>query len=81
MSANYLFSTGDVKRAQPLVEKSIQIKPTLRNEWLQAQILMKTGTKAQAKAAANRALKLGQGEPGFEQFWKGEITKTVAAWK
>lgn len=81
MSANYLFSTGDVKRAQPLVEKSIQIKPTFRNEWLNAQILMKNGKKAQAKAAAARALKLGQGNQGFEQFWKGEITKTVATWK
>ena len=81
MSANYLFSTGDVKRAQALLAKSIQIKPTMRNQWLNAQILMKTGKKAQAKAAAQRALKLGQGQPGFEQFWKGEITKTVATWK
>jgi hypothetical protein len=80
MSANYLFSIGDVKRAQSLVVKSIQIKPTFRNEWLLAQIHMKNGKKAQAKAAAQRALKLGSG-PGFEQFWKGEITKTVASWK
>ena len=83
MSANYLFSTGDVKRAEALVAKSIQIKPTMRNEWLNAQILMKKGKKAQAKAAAQRALKLGEAtrDQGFQQFWKGEITKTVATWK
>lgn len=81
MSANYLFGAGDNKRALPLVEKSIAIKPTFRNEWLLAQILMKSGKKPQAKAAADRALKLGKGDPVFEQFFKGEITKTVATWK
>lgn len=81
MSANYLFQTGDVKRALPLVQQSIKIKSTYRNEWLHAQILMKTGKKAQAKAAAQRALRLGPGDPVFESFFKGEITKTVAAWK
>jgi hypothetical protein len=81
MSANYLFSTGDVKRAMPLVKQSIALKPTFRNEWLHAQILMKTGKKADAKAAANRALKLGAGDQIFEQFFKPEITKTVATWK
>jgi len=81
MSANYLFNAGDVKRAQPLVEKSIAIKPTFRNEWLNAQILAKNGKKPQAKAAANRALKLGVGDPIFEQFFKPEIQKSIAAWK
>ncbi|MGE0869302.1 MAG: DUF2911 domain-containing protein [Kofleriaceae bacterium] len=80
-SANYLFQAGDVKRALPLVQKSISIKQTFRNEWLQAQLLMKTGKKAAAKAAANRALKLGAGQPAFEQFFKAEITKTIASWK
>jgi hypothetical protein len=81
MSANYLFQAGEVKRAQEYVAKSVAIKPTLRNEWLSAQILWKTGKKAQAKAAAARAMKLGPADPGFEAFWKGEITKTVATWK
>jgi hypothetical protein len=81
MSANYLFQAGDVKRATAFVVKSIQIKSTMRNEWLHAQILWKTGKKADAKAAAARAMKLGPGDPGFEVFWKGEMTKTVATWK
>jgi hypothetical protein len=81
MSANYLFQNGDVKRAQDYVAKSIAIKPTLRNEWLSAQILWKTGKKAQAKAAVARAMKLGPADPAFEVFFKGEITKTVATWK
>lgn len=80
-SANYLFQLGDVNRAMALVQKSISIKPTFRNEWLHAQLLMKTGKKAQAKAAANRALKLGQGDRIFEQFFKPDITKTLASWK
>lgn len=80
-SANYVFQAGDIKRAAALVKQSIAIKPTMRNEWLNAQILMKNGKKAQAKAAANRALKLGPGDPSFESFFKGEITKKMATWK
>jgi hypothetical protein len=80
-SANYYFQAGDMKRALPLVQKSIAIKPALRNEWLHAQILWKMGKKPEAKAAANRALKLGPGDPAFESFFKGEITKTIATWK
>ncbi len=81
MSANYLFGAGDTKRAQAYVVKSIQIQPTMRNEWLHAQILWKTGKKAEAKAAAARAMKLGPQDPGFEAFWKAEMTKVVATWK
>ncbi len=81
MSASYFFQSGDVKRAAALVKQSLAIKPTLRNEWLNAQILMKNGNKPAAKAAANRALKLGPGDPAFETFFKGEITKQVASWK
>lgn len=81
VSANYLFQAGDLKRAMSLVKQSIAIKATLRNEWLLAQLLMKSGNKAQAKAAANRALKLGRGEPAFEAFFKGHINSTVATWK
>lgn len=80
-SASYLFQAGDARRALPLVKQSIAIKPTFRNEWLHAQILMKIGNKAQAKAAAARALKLGKGDRIFEQFFKPDITKTVASWK
>jgi hypothetical protein len=80
-SAGYLFQIGQLPRAQQLVAKSISIKPTYRNEWLNAQILWKSGKKAPARAAAQRALKLGPGDPGFEAFWKGEITKTIATWK
>jgi hypothetical protein len=80
-SASYLFQIGELSRAQQLAAKSISIKPTYRNEWLSAQILWKQGKKAPARQAAQRALKLGPGDRGFEAFWKGEITKTVATWK
>jgi hypothetical protein len=80
-SANYLFQAGDHKRALAYVKQSIAIKATFRNEWLHAQLLQKAGKKAEAKAAANRALKLGPGDPVFESFFKGEITKQVKTWK
>ncbi|MEJ7602931.1 MAG: DUF2911 domain-containing protein [Kofleriaceae bacterium] len=80
-SANYLNEVGETDRALTLVAKSIVIQPTWRNEWLNAQLLMKKGKKAEAKAAAARAQKLGAGDTGYEQFFKATITKTVAGWK
>jgi hypothetical protein len=80
-SANYLSETGETDRALGLVAKSIEIQSTWRNEWLHARLLHKKGKKPEAKAAAARAQKLGAGDTVYEQFFKAEITKTVAGWK
>ena len=80
-SANYLSEAGDTDRAMTLVAKSIAIQSNWRNQWLHAQLLMKKGKKAEAKAAAARAQKLGAGDTTYEQFFKDTITKTVAGWK
>lgn len=80
-SANYLNEAGETDRALGLVAQSIAIQSTWRNEWLHARLLAKKGKKAEAKAAAARAQKLGAGDTVYEQFFKDEITKTVAGWK
>lgn len=80
-AAGYYFNAGDMDRALAMVDKSIAIQSTWRNEWLRAQIMGKKGKKAEASAAANRALTLGKGDPIFEQFFKEDIGKAIAGWK
>lgn len=80
-AANYYFSVNDLDRALAMADRSIAIQSTWRNEWLRAQILGKKGKKADATAAANRALTLGKDDPVFEQFFKENITKALAGWK
>lgn len=81
MAANYAFESGDAARALPLVDKSIAIQPVFRNTWLRARVLWKQGQKAEARTAAARAQELGKGTPGYENFYKAEVTKTLASWK
>lgn len=80
-AANYLHDAGDVDRALPLVEKSIAIQQTWRNEWLRAQLLKKKGKTAEAIAGAKRAQSLGANDPIYEQFFKADIAKAVTGWK
>jgi DUF2911 family protein len=80
-AANYYFTAGDLGRALTLIDKSIAIEATWRNEWLRAQIQGKKGNKAEATASANRALALGKGDAGFEQNVQPNIVKALAGWK
>ncbi len=80
-AASYYLEAGDPDRALAFVEKSVAIQSNWRNEWLHAQILYKKGKKAEATAAANRALTLGKGDQRFDQFYRAEITKAMAGWK
>jgi hypothetical protein len=78
--ASYLHERGETDKALALVDKSISIQATWRNEWLRAQILAKQGNKAEAQAAAKRATALGKGDQGFEKYYKADVEKTVASW-
>ena len=80
-AASYYFNAGDLTRALALVDKSIAIDATWRNEWLRAQIQGKKGNKAEAAASANRALALGKGDANFEQNVQPNIIKALAGWK
>jgi hypothetical protein len=80
-AASYYFNAGDYDRALSFVDKSIALASNWRNEWLRAQILGKKGKKAEATAAANRALTLGKGDETFERFIKVDIAKAMAGWK
>jgi Protein of unknown function (DUF2911) len=80
-AANYYLNAGDLDRALAMVDRSIAIQSTWRNEWLRAQILGKKGKKADATAAANRALTLGKGDQVFDKFIKPEVDKAMAGWK
>jgi hypothetical protein len=80
-SASYLMDAGDLDRALALIDKSIAIKSTWRNEWVRAQIEQKKGNKTEAKAGVERAKALGNGDPVFEEVFKAQIAKTIAGWK
>jgi hypothetical protein len=80
-AASYYFNAGDLARALALVDRSIAIEPTWRNEWLRAQIQGKKGNKAEAASSANRALALGKGDANFEQNVQPNIVKALAGWK
>lgn len=82
-AANYLLDK-DPARARTLVEKSIAIEPTWRNEWLRARVLIKLDAKAnktEALASVARAEKLGKGDEVFEKFIKPQIATATASWK
>jgi hypothetical protein len=80
-AANYYLNAGDLARALTLIDKSIAIESTWRNEWVRAQIQGKKGNKAEATASANRALALGKGDTNFEQAVQPNIVKALAGWK
>jgi hypothetical protein len=48
---------------------------------VKAQILAKQGRRADAVALAEKAQTLGAGDPVFEGFFKGEVTKAIGDWK
>ena len=81
LAASYLHDAGQLDRALALVDQSIAIQPTWRNEWLRAQIEHKKGNHAEAMASANRAQELGKGDQGFEQNTRPTLQKTLAGWK
>ncbi len=80
-AASYLNDNGQADRALALIDKSIAIQPTWRNEWLRAQIEQKKGNKAEATASAGRAQELGKGDKAFEANGKAQMTKAMASWK
>lgn len=74
-AARYLLeSGGDLDKALSYIDKSIEIHPAWSNNWFRAQILSKKGMKAEARAAAQQAQKLGAGDQGYESN-KAEIAK------
>jgi hypothetical protein len=80
-AASYLFNHNENDRALGLVDRSIAIRSTWRNEWLRAQIQQKKGNKAEAMASVGRAQDLGKGDEVYEKFVRGDLQKTVAGWK
>jgi hypothetical protein len=80
-AAAYLFNHNENDRALGLIDKSIAIRSTWRNEWLRAQIQQKKGNKAEAMASVGRAQDLGKGDEVYEKFVKDDLQKTVAGWK
>jgi Protein of unknown function (DUF2911) len=81
IAATYLFNHSENDRALGMVDKSIAIRATWRNEWLRAQIQQKKGNKAEAMASAGRAQELGKGDEDYEKYVKADLQKTVAGWK
>lgn len=79
-AANYLLSQGDLKGALTHVETSVGIKSVWYNNWIHAQVLEKMGKKADAKAAAEKALSMGD-ESGAFKFYQPQMQAAVARLK
>lgn len=81
-SARYLLDNGgDLNRALELIDTSIEIKAVWWNHWVRAQILAKQGKRADAIAAGEQAQKLGAGDRVYDNFFKEQVTTTIADWK
>lgn len=81
-SARWLLDNGgDLTQALAYVDTSIAIKANWWNHWVRAQILAKQGKAADALAAAEQSQTLGKGERVYEEFFKDQITKSIAEWK
>lgn len=81
-AARYLLdSNGDMNKALEYADASIAIKPTWWNNWIRAQILAKTGKKADAVAAAEKAKTLGKGDNVYENFFAPQIDAAMKGWK
>jgi hypothetical protein len=81
-SARYLLDNGgDLNQAAAYIDSSIGIKATWWNHWVKAQIVAKQGRPAEAVALAEQAQSLGAGDPVFEGFFKGEVSKAIGEWK
>ncbi len=79
-AANYLLGQGDLKGALAHVETSVGIKSVWYNNWIHAQVLEKMGNKADAKAAAEKALSMGD-ESGAFKFFQPQMQAAVARLK
>jgi len=76
--ARYLLeSGGDLDKALSYIDKSIAVQANWQNHWMRSQILAKKGMKAEARAAAQEAQKLGAGNQNYENFAKADIEKAA----
>jgi hypothetical protein len=81
-AARYLLENGgDLELALRYADQSIAIKPTWSNTWVRAQLLQKKGRPQEALASAEKTLQLGTGDRMFDEFYKADVTKSLAAWK
>jgi hypothetical protein len=81
-AARYLLeSNGDLTKAGEYADASIAIKPTWWNSWVKAQILAKSGKKADAIATAEKAKALGKGDNVYESFFASQIDTAMKGWK
>lgn len=76
-AAEYMVQKGmDLNKALALVDKSLALRETFRNNWVKAQILDKLGKSSDALAFAMKAQSLGGSDPSY-QFFKDGIEKGI----
>lgn len=76
-----LRSEGDLNRALDLVNTSIALRATWRNNWVKAEILEKQGKKADAREHARKADRLGDGNYIYDNFYKDAVQRAITSWK
>jgi hypothetical protein len=76
-AADYMVQKGmDLNKALGLIDKSISLRETFRNNWIKSQILGKLGKNSDALAFALKAQSLGGSDPSY-QFFKDGIEKGI----
>jgi hypothetical protein len=76
-AADYMVQKGmDLNKALGLIDKSISLRETFRNNWIKSQILGKLGKNSDALAFAMKAQSLGGSDPSY-QFFKDAIEKGI----
>lgn len=81
-AAEWLLNSGDnLDKALDLVNTSLALKATWRNNWVKAQILAKQGKKADARNHAEKAARLGAGDYIYDNFYKVAVEKGAKSWK
>ena len=81
-AAEYLLENGgDLEKALAHVDSSMSLRKHWWNHWVKAQVLAKLGRTSDALTAALSADKLGADNQGYQNNFKEEVQKSIAAWK
>ena len=71
---------NDPAKAIEYLNTSIAIQPTWWANWFKALALEKQKKTAEALASAKEAARLGEGDRVYENFFKKQITASIAKW-
>lgn len=79
-AGRYALEQDDLEGALALFEKSVGIHGSWWNHWWAATTLQKLGKNAEARAHAEKAKKLGEGDAVYDRAFAEQVNKALAEW-